>query len=74
MTAKDDVRLATNLRAARKAKGHTQVSLAAALGCSVSFITLLERGKRKPSLVFLDKLAKELSLTRGALLGDEEES
>lgn len=46
-----------NLRKARKL---TQEQLAEAVGCSVEFISLVERGVNAPSVANLEKFAKAL--------------
>ena len=44
----------------RKAKKLTQEQLAEALGCSVEFVSLVERGVNAPSVAGLEKFAKVL--------------
>lgn len=44
----------------RKARQLTQVGLAKKVGCSVSFISLVERGVNAPSVAGLEKFAKVL--------------
>jgi transcriptional regulator with XRE-family HTH domain len=51
-------RIAT-IRAARKL---TQEQLAEAIGCSVEFISLVERGVNAPSVAGLEKFAAALSV------------
>lgn len=46
----------------RKAGGLTQVQLAKAVGCSVEFISLVERGVNGPSIASLEKFAKALKV------------
>jgi transcriptional regulator with XRE-family HTH domain len=44
----------------RKARQLTQVQLARAVGCSVEFISLVERGVNAPSVAGLERFAKAL--------------
>lgn len=46
----------------RKANGLTQVQLAKQVGCSVEFISLVERGVNGPSIAGLEKFAKALNV------------
>jgi transcriptional regulator with XRE-family HTH domain len=48
--------------AARKRSGKTQRDLATAIGCSDVMITLIEQGRRNPSLTLLIKAAGELGV------------
>lgn len=61
------------LIALRKAKGHTQASLAEASGIHVQQIKRYELGNAQPSVDALVKLAKTLSITTDELLFDEAE-
>jgi transcriptional regulator with XRE-family HTH domain len=47
----------------RKARNLTQVQLAKAVGCSVEFISLVERGVNGPSVARLENFAKALTVT-----------
>lgn len=47
----------------RKNRGMTQVQLAKAVGCSVEFISLVERGVNAPSVARLDDFARVLRVT-----------
>jgi transcriptional regulator with XRE-family HTH domain len=44
------------LKIVRKSKGLTQAQLGDKMGYSVTFICNIEKGERKPSMEFLDKL------------------
>ena len=46
----------------RKSRHLTQVQLAKAVGCSVEFISLVERGVNGPSIAGLEKFAKALKV------------
>ena len=48
------------IKAAREKRGLTQAALADKIGCSDAYITLLEKGKRTPSLEFVKLLNKHL--------------
>ncbi len=57
----------------RKAKGHTQVSLAEASGIHLQQIKRYEGGNAQPSIDALVKLAKTLAVSTDALLFDEDD-
>ena len=46
----------------RRQQGLTQVQLAKAVGCSVEFISLVERGVNAPSVAGLEKFARALKV------------
>lgn len=46
----------------RKQRRWTQVQLAKAVGCSVEFISLVERGVNAPSVAGLEKFARALKV------------
>lgn len=46
----------------RKSRQLTQVQLAKAVGCSVEFISLVERGVNAPSVAGLEKFARVLKV------------
>ena len=46
----------------RKSRGLTQVQLAKAVGCSVEFISLVERGVNAPSVAGLETFARVLKV------------
>ena len=56
----------------RKAKKLTQEQLAEAVGCSVEFISLVERGVNAPSVAGLEKFAKILKVEVKELFTFEE--
>jgi transcriptional regulator with XRE-family HTH domain len=63
-------RLKTVIKALRQAKGLSQRTLAARVGVTAAYITMLERGKKtNPSLPTLRKLAKALGVPVTELLG-----
>lgn len=55
-------KLGKRIAALRKACGLTQVRLARQVGCSVEFISLVERGVNAPSVAGLEKFAKALKM------------
>jgi transcriptional regulator with XRE-family HTH domain len=52
--------LGLRLAALRKVRELTQVQLAKSLGCSVEFVSLVERGVNAPSVAGLEKYARVL--------------
>ena len=63
-------KLQTVIKRLRQAKGLSQRALAARVGVSAAYITMLERGKKtNPSLPTLRKLAKALGVPVTELLG-----
>ena len=56
------VRLGKRLRDTRKAAGLSQELLAEKAGISVDFISMIERGKRSPSIETIEKLSKALHI------------
>jgi transcriptional regulator with XRE-family HTH domain len=57
----------------RRAKKMTQEQLAEAVGCSVEFISVVERGVNAPSVAGLDKFAKALRVQVKELFTFEKE-
>ena len=55
-------KLGQRIASLRKTKKLTQEQLAEALGCSVEFISLVERGVNAPSVAGLAKFAKILKV------------
>lgn len=53
-------KLGTRIADLRRKRELTQVQLAKAVGCSVEFISLVERGVNAPSVAGLEKFAKVL--------------
>ncbi len=51
----------------RKARGLTQIALAKAVGCSVEFISLVERGINAPAVAKLTAFAQALKVSVPAL-------
>ena len=51
------------IAALRKARGLTQAQLAKAVGCSVEFVSLVERGVNAPSVAGLEMFAQALKAT-----------
>jgi transcriptional regulator with XRE-family HTH domain len=53
-------KLGKRIASLRRAKKLTQEQLAEAVGCSVEFISLVERGVNAPSVAGLEKFSKAL--------------
>jgi transcriptional regulator with XRE-family HTH domain len=63
------------LKVIRTASGIKQKDIAAKLGVTSNYISLIEAGKREPSISFLKKIARMLKVPTGLLLlWDEAES
>ena len=65
-------KLGQRIAGLRKIKKLTQEQLAEALGCSVEFISLVERGVNAPSVAGLEKFAKILKVEVKELFSFEE--
>ena len=65
-------KLGQRIAALRKVRKLTQEQLAEAVGCSVEFISLVERGVNAPSVAGLDKFAKILKVEVRELFTFEE--
>ena len=65
-------KLGQRIVALRKARKLTQEQLAEAIGCSVEFISLVERGVNAPSVAGLEKFAKILKVEVKELFTFEE--
>ncbi len=57
-----------HLRKLREEKGWTQEKLADEAGMHFTYVGQIERGKRNPSLVNLERLARALKVQAGKLL------
>ncbi|MCI0539024.1 MAG: helix-turn-helix domain-containing protein [Verrucomicrobiales bacterium] len=55
-------KLGQRIAALRKARKLTQEQLAEVLGCSVEFLSLVERGVNAPSVAGLEKFARVLKV------------
>jgi transcriptional regulator with XRE-family HTH domain len=62
------MKLGMALKVIRTASGIKQKDIAAKLGVTPNYISLLEGGRREPSISFLKKLAKILKVPIGLLL------
>jgi transcriptional regulator with XRE-family HTH domain len=65
-------KLGKRIASLRKARKLTQEQMAEALGCSVEFISLVERGVNAPSVAGLEKFAKVLKVEVRELFTFEE--
>ena len=65
-------KLGRRIASLRKTKKLTQEQLAEALGCSVEFISLVERGVNAPSVAGLERFAKILKIEVKELFTFEE--
>jgi transcriptional regulator with XRE-family HTH domain len=61
-------RLGRNLRRLRQQKGWSQEDFAHEADIHRTYISDLERGARNPTITVVEKLAKTLGVTAGALL------
>lgn len=66
-------KLGQRIASLRKAKKLTQEQLAEAVGCSVEFVSLVERGVNAPSVAGLEKFAKVLKVEVKELFTFEKE-
>ena len=66
----DQQRIGANIMKARKAKGYTQMTLAAALGVSFQAVSNWERGQTCPDIANLSELSRVLNLSIDELLGN----
>ncbi|WP_331759928.1 helix-turn-helix transcriptional regulator [Streptomyces anulatus] len=60
------------IRAARRRDGRPQAAVAGLCGISTDYLSQIERGRKKPSGDVLAKLAAELGVAVGTLLGDDD--
>jgi transcriptional regulator with XRE-family HTH domain len=67
-------KLGQRIASLRKARKLTQDQLAEAVGCSVKFIGLVERGVNAPSIAVLEKFAKALKIEVKELFSFEKET
>ena len=65
-------KLGQRIATLRKGRKLTQEQLAEALGCSVEFVSLVERGVNAPSVAGLEKFAKVLKVEVKELFTFEE--
>ncbi len=65
-------KLGQRIAALRRQRNLTQESLAEAVGCSIEFISLVERGVNAPSVAGLEKFAKALKVEVKELFTFEE--
>jgi transcriptional regulator with XRE-family HTH domain len=65
-------KLGQRIASLRRAKKLTQEQLAEAVGCSVEFISLVERGVNAPSIAGLEKFARVLKIEVKELFSFEE--
>ncbi|WP_239109673.1 helix-turn-helix domain-containing protein [Streptomyces anulatus] len=60
------------VRAARRRDGRPQAAVAGLCGISTDYLSQIERGRKKPSGDVLARLAAELGVAVGTLLGDDD--
>jgi len=65
-------KLGQRIASLRKSRKFTQAQLAEAVGCSVEFISLIERGVNAPAIAGLEKFAKILKVEVRELFNFEE--
>ena len=63
-------RVGLNLKRFREEQGFSQESFADHCGLHRTYISVIERGVRNPTVVILDKIAKGLGIPAGALLDE----
>lgn len=61
-------RLGSNLRRLRDERGWSQEAFAHEAGLHRTYVSDIERGARNPTILVVEKLAKALGVTAGALL------
>lgn len=61
-------RLGKNVRRLREAKGWSQEAYADEAGIHRTYVSDIERGARNPTVSVVEKLAKPLGVSAGALL------
>lgn len=61
----NDLTLGNAIKLIRTTKGLKQKDLAASLGVSPNYVSLVESGKREPSLSYLRRLAEQLRVPIG---------
>jgi transcriptional regulator with XRE-family HTH domain len=66
-------KLGQRIASLRKARKLTQEQMAEALGCSVEFVSLVERGVNAPSVAGLEKYARVLKVEIKELFTFDEE-
>ncbi len=57
-----------NIKLARKREGLTQAELATLAGVTANYISIIESGRKEPSLRTLSKIAKALKVSTASLL------
>lgn len=62
------VRLGRNVRKLREAKGWSQEDYADRAGIHRTYVSDIERGKRNPTILVVEKLAQPLGVDANALL------
>ena len=63
-------RLARNLRRLREAKGWSQEKFAFEANIHRTYVSDIERGRRNPTIMVVEKLAEPLGVTASELLED----
>lgn len=74
MADQKTVQIGERIKKLRKARGFTQFDLAEKVGLAESTISLLEAGKRKPSLQAINKLAEIFNVDPAHFITTDNES
>lgn len=74
MTREDFMKLGARIKTVRKKRGYTQEQLAEAVGCSVPYISYIERGRKCLSVEMLVLIANELCVSSDEILHDSLEN
>lgn len=68
-----DLDLSLRFKLFRTVGGFRQKEVAEALGVSVNYVSMLERGKREPTLAYLHKFARLVGVPLAIMLWDPKE-
>ena len=69
--SKDSKKLGKQIRLARIDKGLKQYELAELIDVTANYVSLIEAGKKSPSLRTVRNIAKALGVSVGSLLGED---
>jgi transcriptional regulator with XRE-family HTH domain len=68
------MKLKNNIKTFRELKGMTQETLAKDVGITINYLSLLENGRREPSIKLLKKMSKYLSVPVSVLILEVKET